>query len=180
MHRAVLIASLALVACSATGGNRATDLRSLPPHGTAAPATGDGPFSGVWQACEGAASPGECSRYVLVQRGDRICGTWAYVASGDGYDGRLVARAASPTEARRVQVCGRPGSEARTECDAGWDSVNRPLRLCDGRLADLDAADGTCRADYVRAGAGSELAELVQLAREPWLQACLEGTEAAR
>src|SRR5690606_7839300 len=73
-----------------------------------------GPFSGAWGSCEGASAPEECSRYLLVQRGERICGTWSYLASGQAYDGRLVARATSPTQARRTHVCGRPGSETDT------------------------------------------------------------------
>lgn len=178
MHRSVLIASLALAACSATGGDRAGNLQPMPAPGTATQAVGDGPFTGVWQACEGAASPDQCSRYVLLQRGDRICGTWEYVATGDGYAGRVVARASSATQARRTQVCGRRGSEARTECANGWDRVDRPLRLCDGKLSDVDGAGGACHADYTRAGAATEVAEL---AREPWVEACLaNGAEAAR
>lgn len=171
MHRAALIASLALVACSATGEDRATN---HPP----APAAAGGPFAGVWEDCNPSSSPDECSRYVLVQRGDRICGTWEYIATGDGYAGRVVAHAVSAVEARRTHVCGRPGSEARTECTAGWDRVDKPLRLCDGKLSDIYSAGGACRADYARAAASAEPADL---ARDPWVQACLaNGAEAAR
>ena len=178
MHRAVLIASLALVACSVTGEDRTTNRHAVPAAGAAALAASRGPFAGVWQACEGAASPDECSRYVLLQRGDRICGTWEYVATGDGYAGRVVARAVSATQARRTHVCGRPGSEARTECADGWDRIDKPLRLCDGKLSDVDAAGGACHADYTRAGTTAEAAEL---AREPWVRACLTtGAEATR
>lgn len=174
MRRAVLVASLALSACSATGGDRTAD---SPPAPAAGP-VGEGPFAGVWQSCEGGATPGECSRYVLVQRGDRICGTWEYVATGDGYAGRVVARAVSATEARRTQVCGRPGSETRTECADGWDRIDKPLWLCDGMLSDLDAADGACRAEYRRADAAADASTL---SREPWMQSCLmRGPEAMR
>lgn len=178
MHRAALIASLALVACSATREDLAPPQTLTAVTGTPAQLATGGPFAGVWQACEGAATPDECSRYVLVQRGDRICGTWEYIATGDGYAGRVVARAVSAVEARRTHVCGRPGSEARTECTAGWDRIDKPLRLCDGKLSDIDSADGACRADYARVAASPEAAEL---ARDPWVQACLaNGAEAAR
>lgn len=130
-----------------------------------------GAFAGIWQSCEGALSPEECSRYVLVQQGDRICGTWSYVASGKAYDGRLVARAMSSTEARRTRVCGRPGSETDTECSDEWQHIDKPLRLCDGRLADRAAGDGSCLAEFEEAPALRSEREALQA--EPWLRECL-------
>lgn len=130
-----------------------------------------GPFAGSWAACEGAATPDECARYHLVQRGDRICGTWSYVASGQVYEGRVIARATSATDARRTRVCGRAGAETGTACDAGWQTIDAPLRLCDGRLSDLDGKDGTCFADYERRGAEKPDDDL--LVAEPWLRGCL-------
>jgi len=130
-----------------------------------------GLFAGTWQSCDGASSPEECSRYLLVQRGERICGTWHYFASGKAYDGRVVARATSSTQAQRTHVCGRPGAETDTECRDGWQRVDRPLRLCDGRLGDLASADGACFADYEAAPTPED--ELAALQLEPWVQECL-------
>ncbi|TDK23792.1 hypothetical protein E2F46_09680 [Luteimonas aestuarii] len=129
------------------------------------------PFAGAWQSCDGASSPEECSRYLLAQRGDRICGTWSYLASGKAYDGRVVAHATSPTEARRTQVCGRPGAETDTECSDGWQSIDKPLLLCDGKLGDLVGADGACFADYQAARTLQGEWEALQM--EPWVQDCL-------
>lgn len=129
------------------------------------------PFAGTWQSCEGASSPEECSRYLLIQRGDRICGTWSYFASGKAYDGRVVAHTTSSTEARRTQVCGRPGAETDTACSDGWQSIDKPLLLCDGKLGDLVGADGACFADY-RAAPTSQ-GEMEALQMEPWVQDCL-------
>lgn len=136
-------------------------------------------FAGRWQSCAGTESPEQCSRYLLLQRGKRICGTWSYFASGDSYEGRVVAEAISPVEARRTRICGRPGSETRTECEAGWDIIDRPLRLCGGKLGDLDGKSGSCFADFERV----EHAEpaLEELAAQTWVEACLsdkqEGSE---
>jgi hypothetical protein len=133
------------------------------------------PFAGRWESCAGADAPDQCSRYLLLQRGTRICGTWSYFASGDGFEGRVIAEARSPLEARRIRICGRPGSETATECEVGWHPIDRPLRLCDGRLGDLDGKDGGCFADFERMQDGND--SLASLAREPWVQACLSGKE---
>jgi hypothetical protein len=109
----------------------------------------------------------------LLQRGKRICGTWSYVASGAGYEGRVVAEAVSPVEARRTQICGRPGSETSTECETGWETIDRPLRLCDGKLGDLDGRGGKCFADFERVRRPD--AALQALATQPWIEACLSG-----
>lgn len=154
---------LGVVACSSPGvGNRAGGTAVSDP-----PAS----FAGTWEACEGATSPAECSRYTLLQRGERICGTWFYVASGKAYEGRLIARATSALEARRTHICGRPGSEAGTECEDGWDVVDRPLLLCAGGLADAAGADGRCLADYrsVPASRSGHAA----LTEQSWVQDCL-------
>lgn len=133
------------------------------------------PFAGSWQSCAGAESPEQCSRYLLVQRGKRICGTWSYFASGDSYEGRVMAEAISPVEARRTRICGRPGSETRTECEAGWDTIDRPLRLCGGKLGDLDSKDGRCFADFERVERPDP--SLEDLAAQAWLEACLSRKE---
>jgi hypothetical protein len=129
------------------------------------------PFAGTWESCEGASTPEECARYVLVQRGGRICGTWSYVASGQAYQGHVIAQAISTTQARRTHVCGRPGSETGTECDDGWQSIDRPLLLCDGKLADLVGKDGTCLADYQPAPAPK--GDATALLTQAWVQQCL-------
>jgi hypothetical protein len=128
-------------------------------------------FAGSWQSCAGTESPDQCSRYLLLQRGKQICGTWSYFASGDSYEGRVVAEAISPVEARRTRICGRPGSETRIECEAGWDTIDRPLRLCGSKLGDLDGRGGRCFADFER----DEHAEpaLEELAAQAWVEACL-------
>ncbi len=109
-----MVAWLGLAACAGSGAS--------PDGGRASPADRDGSpwaisvreqtwatspagvFTGAWQSCEDAPSPGECSRYVLVQQGDRICGTWSYVASGKSYEGRVVARATSSTRGPRLRL----------------------------------------------------------------------------
>lgn len=129
------------------------------------------PFAGSWESCGRNDSPDLCSRYLLLQRGNRICGTWSYVATWDYYDGRVVAEVVSPGEARRIRICGRPGSETSTECEAGWDNIDRPLRLCGGKLGDLDGKGGRCYAGFVRVKRPDP--SLEELAAEPWVQACL-------
>lgn len=176
-----MVAWLGLAACAGSGAS--------PDGGRASPADRDGSpwaisvreqtwatspagtFTGVWQSCEDAPSPGECSRYVLVQQGDRICGTWSYVASGKSYEGRVVARATSSTEARRTHVCGRPGSETDTECGSGWQHVDKPLLLCNGKLGDLAGANGACIADFEQAP--TLRSEWEALQAEPWVRECL-------
>lgn len=132
-------------------------------------------FAGAWESCEGAGSREECSRYLLVQRADRICGTWSYFASGKVYEGRIAARAASSREARRTHVCGRPGAETNTECGDGWQDIDKPLRLCDGNLGDMTAADGACLADYRAVPAQQD--EWNALQGQPWLENCLSDGE---
>jgi hypothetical protein len=128
-------------------------------------------FAGSWEYCGRNDSPDMCSRYLLLQRGKRICGTWSYVATYDEYEGRVVAEAISPVEARRTRICGRPGSKTRTPCETGWDTIDRPLRLCDGKLGDLDGKDGKCFADFERVKRPDP--SLEALAAQPWVEACL-------
>lgn len=130
-------------------------------------------FAGSWESCGSNDSPEQCSRYRLLQRGKRICGTWSYVATGAGYEGRVVAEVVSLDEARRTRICGRPGSETRTQCDVGWETVDRPLRLCDGKLGDLDGKGGKCFADFERVKRPDP--SLEALAKQPWVEACLSG-----
>ena len=132
------------------------------------------PFAGLWQSCNGATSPEECSRYQLLQQGRRICGLWSYVATGDRYEGRVMANALSATKARRIRVCGRAGSETQTECDDGWDIIDKPLHLCDSRLGDLEGEAGTCFADFERVRGDADWQEA--LVTQPWMKACLAGT----
>jgi hypothetical protein len=133
-----------------------------------------GLFAGHWEACNDATSPEECSRYHLLQQADRVCGTWYYVASGDLYEGRVIAKTSSATEARRIRVCGRAGSEAQTSCNDGWDVIDKPLRLCDGRLGDMEGEAGTCFADFKRAPDAADWRRV--LMKQPWMKACLAGT----
>lgn len=133
------------------------------------------PFAGSWESCGRNDSPDLCSRYLLLQRGNRICGTWSYVATWDYYEGRVVAEVVSPSEARRTRICGRPGSETRTECEDGWETIDRPLRLCGGKLGDLDGKGGRCYAGFVRVKRPDP--SLEELAAQPWVQACLSDQE---
>ncbi|TZF84285.1 hypothetical protein [Cognatilysobacter lacus] len=112
---------------------------------------------------------------MLAQRGNRICGTWSYYATGY-YDGRVVATTRSPTEARRIFVCGRPGSETSKECEQGWEAVDKPLRLCGDKLGDLDSERGGCYADFARVSDAH--GEMEALQKQPWMQACLTGNPA--
>lgn len=132
-------------------------------------------FAGSWQSCTGAESPDQCSRYLLLQRGKRICGTWSYFASGDSYEGRVVAEVISPVEARRTRICGRPGSETRIACEVGWDTIDRPLRLCGSKLGDLDGKGGRCFADFERVERPDP--SLEELAAQAWAEACLSDKE---
>lgn len=174
-----LCASLlvSVAACAKSGSNVAAS----PASKSTEAATGshpDGmaaPFTGSWESCATADAPEQCSRYLLLQRGKRICGTWFYFASGDGYEGKVIAEANSPLEARRTRICGRPGSETGMECETGWETIDRPLRLCDGKLGDIDGKNGSCFADFERVeSAGPSLAIL---AEQPWMQACLSRKE---
>ncbi len=165
----------------------ATGCAKSPPQVTTSPAPLPGPsdakselpastpFAGVWESCAGTDAPEQCGRYVLLQRGKRICGTWSYFASGDSYEGRVIAEAMSPLEARRTRICGRPGSETQTECNTGWETIDRPLRLCSGKLGDLDGKDGRCFADFE--SVEDATTSLQELASQPWVQACLSGKE---
>lgn len=137
--------------------------------------TASAPFTGTWESCAGTDAPEQCSRYLLLQRGKRICGTWFYFASGDGYEGKVIAEANSPLEARRTRICGRPGSETSMECETGWETIDRPLRLCGGRLGDLDGKNGSCFADFERVKSAGRSLEV--LAEQPWIQACLSHKE---
>lgn len=161
--RTILV--LALAACSSPGDGPRTSDGMVP----GVPES----FAGSWQACDGASAPSECSHYVLAQRGERICGTWAHFASGKEYEGRVIARASSPTQARRTHVCGRPGADTGTRCEDGWEAIDKPLLLCGGRLGDSLRPDGSCFADY-ESMALSE-GELASLLAEPWVEACLAG-----
>lgn len=131
------------------------------------------PFAGSWEYCGPNDSPDMCTRYLLLQRGKRICGTWSYVASHKSYDGRVVAEAVSSVEARRTRICGRPGSETRTQCEDGWETIDRPLRLCGGKLGDLDGKGGSCFADFERVERPDPA--LKALAAQAWVEACLSG-----
>lgn len=133
-----------------------------------------GRFAGLWQSCNGGASPETCSRYQLLQQGDRVCGLWSYVATGDLYEGRVIAKALSATRARRIRVCGRLGSETQTGCDDGWDVIDKPLHLCHGRLGDLEGETGTCLADFERVRGRADWQEV--LMAQPWMKACLAGS----
>jgi len=133
----------------------------------------NGPFTGTWLLCEAAAPLEECSRYDLVQRGARICGTWSYVASNRPYEGRVVAQATSEFLAQRTHVCGRPGSETDTECELGWQTISKPLEICNGRLSDTSSV-GACHADFSQ---GSRVrAGFEELEASAWMQECLRST----
>jgi hypothetical protein len=170
------ISVISATGCAKSPSQVATSPVLLPSTGDAKPdLPASTPFAGVWESCSGTDAPEQCSRYLLLQRGKRICGTWSYFASGDSYEGRVIAEAMSPLEARRNRICGRPGSETDTECETGWETIDRPLRLCSGKLGDLDSKDGGCFADFERVeGADPSFQEL---ASQPWMQACLSGQE---
>lgn len=173
-----LMAVIGLAACAGPSAGQGNGIAATDNAADAPPAQQDppqasvsAPFAGAWESCEGAASPDECSRYVLVQRGDVICGTWSYFATGKGYEGRVVAQAISETKARRTHVCGRPGSETDTECTIGWQTIDKPFELCEGKLSDMAGADRSCFADYESVPVPQD--ELAALEAEPWLKTCL-------
>jgi hypothetical protein len=182
MRSSMMVMLLGLVACTGAGNGQAgseADASAEPvaqevaavPDAVPEKPQDSGAFAGEWEACEGTNAPEECGRYVLLQQGDRICGTWSYFATGKDYSGRIIARATSSTEAKRTHVCGRPGSETTTECENGWQTIDKPLRICDGKLGDMTRADGSCFADYQSVPLADEAR--VALQAEPWMQACL-------
>ncbi|CAN7274007.1 hypothetical protein LJR143_001172 [Pseudoxanthomonas sp. LjRoot143] len=164
MRKWTVVMVLGLVACTGLGAKAGSD---------AASSAANGPFQGEWAACHGETPPDQCSRYVLLQRGDRVCGTWFHFATGKEYRGRIVAHADSSTEARRTHVCGRQSVESDTECEDGWQRIDKPLRLCDGVLSDSTRADGSCFADYQSVPLADDARAALQA--EPWMQACLSG-----
>ena len=165
MRTWTMVALLGLAACTGLGSKHAS--------GDAASSASKGAFEGEWAACHGTTAPEECSRYVLLQRGNRICGTWFHVATAKEYTGRIVAHATSLTEARRTHVCGRPSSQTDTECEDGWQRIDKPLRLCDGGLSDTTRANGTCFAYYKPVPLAEDARDA--LLAEPWMQECLSG-----
>ena len=165
MRKWTMAALLGLAACTGLGSKHAG-------NDAGAPAT-TGPFDGEWAACQGTTSPEECSRYVLLQRGDRICGTWFHFATGKVYAGRIIAHADSSTEARRTHVCGRRSAETDTECEDGWQRIDKPLRICKGKLSDMTRADGSCFPYYQAVRLADDQRDA--LLAEPWMQACLSG-----
>ena len=176
MRMWAMVALLSLVGCTGLGTEQASieavsSASPMPQAPSVTPTSG--PFAGEWEACEGTTAPEECGRYLLLQRGGRICGIWFYFATGKAYTGRIVARADSPTEARRTHVCGRPGSETNTECDEGWQRIDKPLQICDGKLSDLTRADGSCFGDYRAVRMAKDQRDA--LLAEPWMEDCLSG-----
>ena len=167
MRRWTMVALLGLVACTGMRAGQAGD--EAAPSAIAA----SGAFDGEWATCHGETPPDQCSRYVLLQRGDRICGTWFHFATGKEYRGRIVARADSSTEARRTHVCGRRSVESDTECEDGWQRIDKPLRICKGKLSDSTRADGSCFADYKAVRMAADQREA--LLAEPWMEDCLAG-----
>jgi hypothetical protein len=180
MRRWTMGALLGLVACTGMRAGQAgseaapaaTRERSEV-QAVAASVAASGAFAGEWAACPGTTAPEECSRYVLLQRGSRICGTWFHFASGKEYTGRIVAHADSSTEARRTHVCGRQSAETDTECEDGWQRIDKPLRLCDGRLSNLTRADGSCFPYYQAVLMADDQRDA--LLAEPWMEDCLSG-----
>ena len=61
------------------------------------------------------------------------------------------------------------------ECEKGWETIDRPLRLCDGKPGDLDGKNGSCFADFERVESAKP--SLAVLAGQPWMQACLSRKE---
>lgn len=167
MRRWTMVALLGLVACTGMRAGQAGDEAAAASDGAS------GTFAGEWEACQGTTAPEECGRYLLLQRGSRICGTWFYFATGKAYTGRIVAHADSSTEARRTHVCGRQSVESNTECDDGWQPIDKPLRICDGKLSDSTRADGSCFAYYQSVPLADDARDA--LLAEPWMQECLSG-----
>jgi hypothetical protein len=163
----MMVALFGLVACTGMRAGHAGD--EATPTATAA----SGTFAGEWEACYGSTTPGECGRYQLLQRGDRICGTWFYFATGKEYRGRIIARANSPTAAVRTHVCGRPGSETDTECEDGWQRIDKPLRICKGKLSTSTRTDGSCFGYYKAVPMANDQRDA--LLAEPWMKDCLSG-----
>ncbi|MBD9435947.1 hypothetical protein IB223_07580 [Pseudoxanthomonas sp. PXM03] len=176
MRMWAMVALLSLVGCTGLGTEQAdiaaaSSASPMPQAPSVTPP--GGAFAGEWEACEGTTSPEECGRYLLLQSGSRICGTWFYFATGREYTGRIIARADSSTEARRTHVCGRPGSATDTECEEGWQRIDKPLRICNGKLSDLMRADGSCSGYYQAVHMAKDHRDA--LLAEPWMEDCLSG-----
>lgn len=90
-------------------------------------------FSGEWDGSE---------HIYLRQVGNKVCGLWSYVATGRGYEGRMLGTAKS-NYLKLDWACGTPGSRTRTYCDGaaprgepdvGWSPSNEEALVCNGRL----------------------------------------------
>ena len=75
-----------------------------------------------------------------------------------------------------AHVCGRPGSETDTECEDGWQRIDRPLRICKGKLSTSTRTDGSCFGYYKAVPmANDQRDERDALLAEPWMKDCLSG-----
>jgi hypothetical protein len=160
------------------------------------PAMADSParFEGAWRSCStfekdhDSTFAGQtiCTGYYLLQRNDKICGTWAYFATGM-YEGRLQATAIDPTHAKLTKICGRPSSDMQTQCEGGlekeapvgWEDSQQTLELCHGRLL---GAGEVCQAANTQQGYGRQAlkpSKRKELLSQPWVQSCLAGSLSA-
>ncbi|TBR07236.1 MAG: hypothetical protein EPO46_11445 [Lysobacter sp.] len=60
------------------------------------------------------------------------------------------------------------------ECESGWESIDKPLRLCAGKLAESSGSGGECNVRYRRSTEPGT--QLTALAEQSWVKACLAGT----
>jgi hypothetical protein len=145
------------------------------------------PFNGSWIDCETYQGAEICTYKVLAQRGSRVCGLWHEWATNADYDGRLIATAQGST-AKIDKICGRQGSETRTECQsdksapATWEATNRTLFLCRGALYEARPGEAaSCKGVNTASGlskARGRPAQSPDPSELDWLTACVSGADA--
>lgn len=96
------------------------------------------PYEGHWESCQRWQGNDICSYYTLFQKGDRICGSWQYYATGF-YNGNLIWGMNGKAADWRY-ICGRAGSETSSWCNGddapldhtGWEETFGSLYICSG------------------------------------------------
>jgi uncharacterized protein YecT (DUF1311 family) len=158
---------------------------ALPTVSVRAPASAK-PFEGHWKSCWKMRDGEVCEHYTLFQQGTRVCGTWFYVATDAGYDGRL-AWSIDGQGADWRYICGRPGSETSLPCptDAAqslWQTptsaASQPQYICTdatGRyMVDLETSCRDKPTGPLRRWQALSGKQALQATTEGWLRACLD------
>ncbi|SEH18420.1 hypothetical protein SAMN05428974_2653 [Sphingopyxis sp. YR583] len=156
--------------------------------GVAATKPETGPFNGTWMACDNWQGSRICEYKMLAQRGDRVCGVQRYFATNAYYEQRFVGTARENI-VNIEKICGDPGSETDSYCSGrapsnaakvGWQTTDRKLGLCNGRLSGDVANSHSCAGVSRRSGmpkVKNPGAEGPEPEERAWLAACARGEE---